>query len=179
LRSYENSLKKESKAKLCQSTLWIPCLDNEQGLPKAHPRVMILAMAEQHRARTYLYKIEGYYLIPHELLHVLAYRLIGKPCRYEWGDHHVRSLQPKNRREKLFVLLFPFVVCWGLGFFFGFLWLLSAFTIDIPPAQYFVEGPTWHILFLVMGALFILYSGTAHKDLLDAFAWLFIYKEAE
>lgn len=133
-------------------------------------------MSKQHAPKNFLHKLAGYYLIPHELLHVLAYRLIGKPCRYQLGDHRVHSLQPKNRREKLFVLLFPFVVCWGLGLLFGVLWLLSAFVVDIPPERYFIDGPTWHIIFLMLGALCILYGGTAHKDLLDAYGWLFVYK---
>jgi hypothetical protein len=133
-------------------------------------------MIWQNTFHKFLSRLGGYYLIPHELLHVLAYRLIGKRCHYEWGNYYVQSLQPKNRRESLFVLLFPFAICWGLGLFFGFLWLSSAFFIDIPPEQYFIEGPTWHLGFLIIGALFILYSGTARKDLLDAYGWLFIYQ---
>jgi hypothetical protein len=106
-------------------------------------------MQERSTFRNFLHKLGGYYLIPHELLHVLAYRIIGKPCRYEWGDYRVRSLKPKTRPEKLFVLLFPFVACWVLGLFFGALWVLSAFFINIPPERYFIDGPTWHLLFLV------------------------------
>ena len=137
---------------------------------------MILPMNEQQSVKSFSYKLGGYYLIPHELLHVLAYRIIGKRCQYQLGDYRVRSLQPKSRREKLFILLFPFVVCWALGFFFGALWLFSAFFINIPPERYFVDGPTWHIIFLALGALFILYGGTSHKDLVQAFGWLFVYK---
>jgi hypothetical protein len=133
-------------------------------------------MIWQNPFHKFLSRLGGYYLIPHELLHVLAYRLIGKRCHYEWGNYYVQSLQPKNRGEKLFVLLFPFVICWGLGLLFGFFWLASAFFVDIAPERYFVDGPTWHLIFLVIGALFVLYSGTAHKDLLDAYGWLFIYQ---
>lgn len=136
-------------------------------------------MNEQRVTNTIWEKLEGYLLSPHELLHVLAYRLIGKRCHYQWGDHQVRSLQPKTRREKLFVLLFPFVVCWGFGLFFGLLWLLSAFFVDIPPERYFSDGPTWHLGFLIITALCILYSGTSHKDLIDVYGWLFVYKEAK
>src|SRR5688500_19355505 len=70
-------------------------------------------MIWQNTFHKFLSRLGGYYLIPHELLHVLAYRLIGKRCHYEWGAYYVQSLQPKNRKESLFVLLFPFVICWG------------------------------------------------------------------
>jgi len=65
-----------------------------------------------------LHKLGGYYLIPHELLHVLAYRLIDKPCQYRWGDHQVVSSAPKTRSERLFVLLLPITICWVLGLSF-------------------------------------------------------------
>ncbi len=133
-------------------------------------------MNKQHTSKTFLHKLGGYYLIPHELLHVLAYRIIGKPCSYQWGDYAVQSLAPKNRREKLFVLLLPFGVCWALGLFFGLLWLLSAFFIEIPPERYFIDGPTWHFIFPIIATLCIIYSGTAHQDLIDAYGWLFVYK---
>ncbi|MDM8518454.1 DUF3267 domain-containing protein [Anaerolineales bacterium HSG6] len=124
------------------------------------------------------HKFGGYYLIPHELLHVLAYRIIGKRCAYQWGAWKVTSLQPKTRREKLFVLLFPFAVCWGLGTVFAILWILSPFFIDIPFDRYFIDGPTWHFGFFILSAIFFLYGHTSGKDLLDAYGWLFIY-EAE
>lgn len=134
---------------------------------------------KKHKLPSYkqiLYKLGGYYLVPHELLHVLAYRLINKPCQYKWGDYEVKSLAPKNKREKLFVLLFPFVTCWILGGIFIGLWLLSAFFITIPPKRYFIDGPTWHFGFMIMAMVCIIYSGTAHQDLIDAYGWLFKYK---
>ena len=133
-------------------------------------------MNKKHKTKTLLYKLGGIYLIPHELLHVIAYWFIGKQCQYNLGDYGVRSLQPKNKQEKLFVLLFPVSVCWSLGLLFACLWLLSAFFITIPPERYFIDGPTWHLIFLIIGTLCILYSGTAHKDLIEAYKWLFIYK---
>ena len=137
---------------------------------------MISEMSTQSPSQTFWHKIGGYILIPHELLHVLAYRLIGKLCSYEWGAYQVRSLQSKNRTEKLFVLLFPFVTCVGLGFLFGLLWLMTILSIDIAPNRYFVDGPTWHLIFLLVGTLCILYSGTAHQDLIEAYGWLFVYQ---
>lgn len=135
-------------------------------------------MNKQHTPKTLLHKLGGYYLIPHELLHVLAYRIIGKPCRYRWGDYEVQSLAPKNRREKLFVLLLPFGVCWILGLLFHFIWLVLAVSTRMPPETYFFEAPVWHFALPVMATLFLIYSGTAHQDLIDAYSWLFVY-EAE
>jgi hypothetical protein len=126
---------------------------------------------------TYLFhKLGGYYLIPHELLHVFAYRIIDKPCHYRWGDYRVQSSARKSRREKLFVLLFPFIVCWGLGFFFHILWFILVLSAQMPPEQYFFVAPKWHFAFPVIATLCILYSGTAHQDLIDAYRWLFKYK---
>ena len=133
-------------------------------------------MTNQSDARPLLHKLGGCYLIPHELLHVLAYRIIGKPCRYRWGDYYVQSLARKTRREKLFVLLFPFLVCWGLGFFLHALWLILALSSRLPPEQYFLAGPKWHFVFPALATLCLLYSGTAHRDLIDIYGWLFRYK---
>jgi hypothetical protein len=133
---------------------------------------MKIVMNDQRTFKIFFHKLGGYYLIPHELLHVLAYRLIGKPCEYKWGDYRVRSLARKTRPEKLFVLLFPFVACWGLGFFFGFLWVLSAFFIEMPPERYFIDGPTWHFVFPVLAFMFILYSGNGYGDVINAYRLL-------
>lgn len=133
-------------------------------------------MNDKSVSRNFLHKLGGYYLIPHELLHVLAYRIIGKPYRYRWGDHCVHSLAPKSKREKLFVLLFPFVVCWALGLLLHFVWFGLALSAQMPPETYFFAGPTWHFIFPMMATLFIIYSGTSHQDLIDAYGWLFIYQ---
>jgi len=118
-------------------------------------------------------KLGGVYVIPHELLHVLAYLLIDKPCRYRWGDYEVKPLAETTRREKLWVLLLPFGVCFGLGLLFHLLWIGSAFFIDLPPERYFSDGPTWHFIFPNIGALFILYSGNSYADLIRAYRLLF------
>ena len=131
-------------------------------------------MSVRYTLKHFLYKLGGYYLIAHELLHVLAYRLIGKSYHYEWGDYSVQPLAERTRPERLLVLLFPFVTCWVLGFFFHFLWLLSAiFLITIPLDRYLVDGPTWHFALPIIASLFILYSGTAYEDLIIAYHLLF------
>lgn len=128
-------------------------------------------MNDNRGLKDFLHKLGGYYLIPHELLHVLAYRLIGKPCEYEWGEYFVRPLASRTKGQRLFVLLLPFVTCWVLAFFFHFLWILSALlVIQMPLDKYFlVEGPTWHFAFPIIGTLCIIYSGTAHGDLISTY----------
>jgi hypothetical protein len=133
-------------------------------------------MQDQPALKDYLHKLGGYYLIPHELLHVLAYRIIGKPCHYEWGAYRVQSLSPKTRREKLFVLLLPFVVCWLLGLLLYITWVILAVSTRMAPEAYFTTGPKWHLLFPLLATLCIIYSGTAHQDLIDAYGWLFKYE---
>lgn len=127
---------------------------------------------------TILYKLGGYYLMPHELLHVLAYWMLGKPCYYKWGDYCVKPLEKMRRNERLFTSLFPFMVCFGGGLFFHLLWVLSAFFITSSPERYFAE-PTWHIIFLVVGILLIFYSSTAHGDLINSYHLLFTHQQTQ
>ena len=134
-------------------------------------------MKKQHL--DFLNKLGGYYLIPHELLHVLAFRIIGKPCEYQWGNDYVRPLARETKRERIFVSLFPFAVIMGLGLFFGLLWVSSAFFIKIRPERYFIDGPTWHVIFLILCAWFIFYSGTAHGDLWHSYHLLFGHEETQ
>ncbi len=55
-------------------------------------------------------RLEGILSIPHELLHILGYRLVGKRCAYRWGDCRVTLLDPASRTERLIGGLFPFAV---------------------------------------------------------------------
>lgn len=131
-------------------------------------------MNDNRGMKHFLHKLGGYYLIPHELLHVLAYRLIGKPCEYEWGQYFVRPLASRTKGQRLFVLLFPFVTCWVLAFFFHLLWILSAlFFIEIPFDRYLIDGPTWHFSFPIIGTLLIIYSGASYGDIIITYRLLF------
>lgn len=121
--------------------------------------------------KQFLHKLGGYYLIPHELLHVWAYRIINKPYHYQWGAYQVKALSKNTRRERLFIILFPFVVCWLIAFLFFMLWLVAlVLIIKMPLEQYFlVVGPGWPVALPIIGTLFIFYSGTAHRDLMRAY----------
>lgn len=116
-------------------------------------------------------KLIGYILVPHELLHVWAYRIIGKPCQYRWGNHYVRPLAKRTKRQRLFVLLFPFVFCWGVGLFFFFLWTLATLIFIRMPldAHFQANGLTWHYLLPLGSLLFIMYGSVAGGDLMIAY----------
>ncbi len=131
----------------------------------------------------WLYKLGNYYLIPHELLHVVGYRIIGKPCHYRWGDRQVVPLVKRNRHERLFVGLLPFIVSWLFGGIFYLAWLVTmvylAIALKLPPEKFFLEAPKYHFIFMVIGSIFIIYGGTAHGDLITAYYLLFGKEEKE
>jgi hypothetical protein len=134
---------------------------------------MILTMNQQSGFQTFLRKLGGYYLVPHELLHVLAYRIIGKPCHYEWGDYRVQSSAPKTQGERLFILLLPVVVCLILSFFFHFVWVALALSARMSLGEYILTAPRWHFVFHGLANVFMLYSGTAYRDVRRALQILF------
>jgi hypothetical protein len=112
------------------------------------------------------WKIDGYLAIPHELLHLLAYRLVGKRCRYRLGEHFVHSLEPRSFRERLFVLLFPLLVIGGAGLVFLSFWtvtyLLNAYPIN--PRTYFLIAPVWHKSLWLVAVVLLLYAGSCVGD---------------
>ncbi len=122
-----------------------------------------------------LWKIDGYLAIPHELLHVLAYRLIGKKCRYQFGSHFVQSLERRTFGEKLFVLLFPLLVIGGLGLALMFLWMVTYISIGYPaqPLLYFQTAAVWHKMLWAMAVILLLYSGSAFNDIRTSIHLLF------
>ena len=77
-----------------------------------------------NRLETIWQKLEGYLLIPHELLHVVGYRLVGKRGHYRWGEPRVLPQGSMRRWERLVGLLSPFVVC-SLGCLGLIVWLLG------------------------------------------------------
>ena len=49
-----------------------------------------------------LWKLDGYLAIPHELMHVVAYRMIGKRCAYQLGEHAVPTFEDRTLPQRLF-----------------------------------------------------------------------------
>jgi hypothetical protein len=112
------------------------------------------------------WKIDGYLAIPHELLHVLAYRLIGKRCRYRLGEHFVHALEKRSFKERLFVLLFPLLVIGGTGLSLMLLWAVTYVANQFPPHPllYFGAAPAWHKSLWAVAVLLLLYAGSCVGD---------------
>ncbi len=110
-------------------------------------------------------RIEGYLLIPHEMLHVIGYRLVGKRCTYRWGDNRVTPIDPLTRGERLVGLLFPFIVCMAA-------WL---FLLPLPVVAFFYGGLIWAMIFITLSGLLLLYASASIGDLRQAY--LLVYKK--
>lgn len=112
-----------------------------------------------------LWRLDGYAVAPHELLHVLAYRLIRQPCQYRLGDHVVRPLSERSFAEQIFVKLFPLAVTGGLAAVGFILWLAT-----VPPGPFdFVDylklGPRWHVGLMLLTVVFQLYTAVSYWDI--------------
>lgn len=113
------------------------------------------------------WKIDGYLAVPHELLHLLAYRLIGKRCRYRLGDHFVHALETRSLKERLFVLVFPLLVIGTTGLSLMVLWAVTYVMNHYPPhpLTYFGAAPIWHKSLWVISVILLLYAGSCVGDI--------------
>jgi hypothetical protein len=122
---------------------------------------------KQSQQTTWVSRVEGYILIPHELLHLLGYRLVGRQCEYRWGARSVRPVGPLTRREQLIGLLFPFLV-------FALLFVIFALLSGLTYGQVMQAGSTFWFLFWTLLALIIgVYAGSAITDLRKAYLLIF------
>ena len=110
------------------------------------------------------WRLDGYAVIPHELLHVLAYRLIRQPCQYRLGDHAVRPLSERTVAEEVFVKLFPLMVTGGLALATFGLWLVTLPPGPFDPGGYFVAGPRWHIGLMALTIVIQIYTLVSFWD---------------
>lgn len=117
-----------------------------------------------NRLDEFLWKSDGYAVVPHELLHVLAYRLIRKPCQYQLGDHAVRPLSERNLAEQIFVKLFPLAITGGLAVVAFGLWLVTLPPGPFDPVDYLRNGPRWHIGLMLLIIVFQLHSTVSFWD---------------
>ena len=110
--------------------------------------------------------LEGYLLIPHELLHLLGFWLVGARCEYRWGWPYVRPLEPLSRRQRLVGRLFPFVS-------FTLLVLICALLVPLVYI-YALRGGSWLwvIVCLALLQVAILYAGTTLVDVRNAYLLL-------
>jgi hypothetical protein len=116
----------------------------------------------------WLDRLEGWLAVPHELLHVAAYRLLGKRCRYTPGSPSVSRAEPLTVQERLFVLLLPTLVSGSICVIFIVGWTLSAFTLAKADPLYPQQMPWWHVGLMVMFAVTFIYTSAGWADLLIA-----------
>jgi hypothetical protein len=108
-------------------------------------------------------RLGGYLLIPHELLHVLGFRLVGKRCTYRWGESYVTPLEPMSRWQLLVGRLFPFIV-------FTLLFIICVVLAGLA-YQETRQGRSifWFLIGLGMMQILALYAGTTLVDLRNAY----------
>lgn len=110
-------------------------------------------------------KLEGFLLVPHELLHLVGYRLVGKRCRYHLGDPFVTPLGQLKRRERLVGLLFPFAVFVTLFFLLAIVSGLMPIIFEASPELARRWGLSLGVLSLIAGG----YVCTTVGDLRQAY----------
>jgi len=117
-----------------------------------------------------LWKLDGYLIIPHELMHVVAYRIIGKRCAYRLGDHTVKSLEDRTLGQRLFCLLFPLLINGLAVVLLGCAWLVTYYVSRYPlsPFDYFQTAPTWHRALFFGWTFLLTYALTCLWDVLIA-----------
>ncbi|MDX1521223.1 MAG: DUF3267 domain-containing protein [Anaerolineae bacterium] len=102
-------------------------------------------------------------MIPHELLHVIGYRLVGQPCRYEWGQPFVTANTTMKRWQNLVGLLFPFAI------FLINLVVVSIF-LGLAGEQVKREGTVfWFFVWLSIFYVAAIYLGSTIGDLRKAY----------
>ena len=113
-------------------------------------------------------RLEGILLIPHELLHVAAYRLIGKGCQYRLGAPFVQRAASINRAERLFVLLFPTAIAGVAAVVFFLLWAFTALALAAKDPIYPLQAPAWHVVIGVSFAVASVYAASGTGDVVTA-----------
>src|SRR5689334_19620135 len=120
-----------------------------------------------------LWKINGFLVIPHELLHIAAYRMIGKRCSYQWGDSFVTALEPCTRGQQLFCLLFPLIVSLPVACLPLVVWITTFAWFHASTQTYICTAPLWHQwLFVGWFLLFTYVLSACFFDMVLAFRLL-------
>lgn len=113
-----------------------------------------------------VFKLSAYVGLPHALLHLLAYRLIGKACVLDLDQRRVRALEPRTPKEIAFVRMFPALVTGGLALVVLGIW---AFTLPqsgyATLATYYQTADRWHQILWWVGIAILAYAGTGITNL--------------
>jgi hypothetical protein len=121
-------------------------------------------------------KIERRWLATYELLHIAAYRLLGKSYRHTAGLIRVQPTATLSRGQHLFSLLFPLLVVLLATLGSGVLWLYTyqTFFLHIAPQAYYTTAPLWHIGLQLLLILLPLFAAPAYFDVREAIRLLTI-----
>lgn len=115
------------------------------------------------KIRKRISRLGGYLALPHELLHVAGYWLVGKRCEYRWGNFYVSPIDSMKPRERLIGIFFPFaifsIVCVLSGVLSGF-----AYRYGLQSGSY-----VWFIFLTGLALAAGGYAGTAIGDLRKAY----------
>jgi hypothetical protein len=118
---------------------------------------------KQTTSPTWSTRLGGYLLIPHELLHLLGFRLVGKRCAYRWGQPHVTPLEPMARWQLMVGRLFPFIV---FTLLFGGCTVLAGLAYGEARQS---NSFFWFLFWLGLMQILALYAGTTLVDLRSAY----------
>lgn len=115
-------------------------------------------------------RLDGLLAIPHELMHVVAYRLIGKRYAYRLGDLSVTALEDRTFGQRLFCLLFPLLINGLAVLLLAGAWFASYVIARYPldPLEYFRVAPAWHRSFFFGWAFLLSYLITCSLDVMIA-----------
>lgn len=112
-------------------------------------------------------KIEREWSAAYELLHVAAYRLIGKRYHYQEGWLAVQPDEALTRGQQVFCWLFPLLVTLATVLMLGAVWIYTyiQFFPTIEPRAYYWTAPLWHIALQIIAVLLPLFASPAYFDL--------------
>lgn len=112
-------------------------------------------------------KIECEWIAAYKLLHIAAYRLIGKRYRHQGGLTPVQPAEALSRGQQLFCLLFPLLLILSLALTLCAVWIYTyvQFFSSIQPPAYYYTAPLWHIALQGIALLLPLLASPAYFDL--------------
>ena len=113
-----------------------------------------------------LENLEGYLAIPHQLLHIAGYRLVGKRCVYRLGKLYVLPVGSMTRRERLIGILFPFIT-------FCSIFLLSSLAASLTLTYFEMTAvPWWGFGSFLLAVISGIYTFFSTGDLRQAYLLL-------
>jgi len=114
-------------------------------------------------------------LAPHELIHVIAFRLIKKRYEYHFGDARVGIVDPLTRPERLFTLALP-LITWGAMTLISYTILAVATVFWLRQNPSVATPPLWYLVIGAWCFIPLFYMLTCWADFWQI-VWLLTHKE--